>query len=76
MALLSSVPATAYAGAAEQHVSPSWLGGKCIPGEEYLLQLAVPNFYFQMTMAYAILRHDGVALGKFYFIGAVPIQDA
>jgi hypothetical protein len=33
-------------------------------GEDYLLNFALPNFYFHMSMAYAILRHNGVELGK------------
>ena len=38
-------------------------------GQDYLLQFALPNFYFHVTTAYAILRHNGVALGKMDFIG-------
>lgn len=38
-------------------------------GEDYLLKQAVPNFYFHLTTAYAILRHNGVVLGKRDFIG-------
>jgi hypothetical protein len=33
-------------------------------GLAYLLNFALPNFYFHYTMAYAILRHNGIALGK------------
>jgi hypothetical protein len=33
--------------------------------------MALPNFYFHATTAYAILRHAGVDLGKRDFIGAV-----
>ena len=33
-------------------------------GEFYLVGFALPNFYFHMTTAYAILRHNGVELGK------------
>ncbi len=33
-------------------------------GEEYLVGFALPNFYFHVTTAYAILRHNGVVLGK------------
>lgn len=33
-------------------------------GEEYLVGFALPNFYFHVTTAYAILRHNGVELGK------------
>jgi len=35
-----------------------------VKGQPYLLQQATPNFYFHLTTAYAILRHNGVELGK------------
>ena len=41
-------------------------------GQPYLIQFVLPNFYFHTTMAYAILRHNGVELGKRDFVGAVP----
>ena len=37
--------------------------------EDYLLKQALPNFYFHCTTAYAILRHNGVVVGKRDFIG-------
>lgn len=37
-------------------------------GEEYLLTSALPNFYFHVSMAYAILRHNGVPVGKKDFL--------
>jgi hypothetical protein len=33
-------------------------------GKDYLLKFVLPNFYFHITVAYAILRHNGVPLGK------------
>jgi hypothetical protein len=39
-------------------------------GQPYLLHYALPNFYFHTTTAYAILRHNGVDIGKKDFIGA------
>ncbi len=39
-------------------------------GQQYLLGFALPNFYFHITMAYAILRHCGVDIGKRVFLGA------
>jgi hypothetical protein len=39
-------------------------------GREYVLGFVLPNFYFHVTMAYAILRHNGVSLGKRDFLGA------
>ena len=38
-------------------------------GQNYLLKYALPNFYFHMSMAYALLRKGGVELGKTDFIG-------
>lgn len=39
-------------------------------GQTYLIQFALPNFYFHISMAYAILRHNGVEIGKRDFMGA------
>ena len=33
-------------------------------GEAYLKHWAIPNMYFHITIAYAILRHNGVEVGK------------
>ena len=40
-----------------------------VKGTPYLLNHALPKFYFHVTMAYAILRHEGVALRKGDFMG-------
>ncbi len=40
------------------------------PGQQYLLSFALPNFYFHLTTAYAILRHNGIEIGKRDFLGA------
>jgi hypothetical protein len=40
-------------------------------GQGYLLHFALPNFYFHLTTAYAILRHKGIRIGKRDFIGSV-----
>ena len=47
------------------------LQGKDVPfnGLQYLLGFAWPNFYFHATTVYAILRHNGVEVGKRDFIG-------
>jgi hypothetical protein len=38
-------------------------------GEDYLLRQALPNFFFHATTAYAIMRHNGVPVGKRDFLG-------
>jgi hypothetical protein len=42
-----------------------------IGGEDYLLQVAVPDAHFHVSMAYAILRHNGVDIGKRDFRGPI-----
>ncbi|HEY5948799.1 MAG TPA: DUF1993 domain-containing protein [Kofleriaceae bacterium] len=41
---------------------------------DYVVQFALPNFYFHVVTAYAILRHKGVQLGKNDYIGGLPMQ--
>ncbi|WP_010490277.1 DUF1993 domain-containing protein [Pseudomonas sp. S9] len=40
-------------------------------GQMFLLHFALPNFYFHISCSYAILRHNGVKIGKMDFLGAV-----
>ncbi|WP_295961007.1 DUF1993 family protein [Rhodoferax sp.] len=40
-----------------------------LPGEAFLSQYALPNFFFHLTSAYALLRQQGVPLGKADFDG-------
>jgi hypothetical protein len=72
---LETVKESDYAGAADRKVAPAWMQGKWVRGEEYLLQAAIPNFFFHVTTAYAILRHSGVPLGKMDYIGSLPMRD-
>jgi uncharacterized protein len=43
-----------------------------IAGQPYLNHFVLPNFYFHITTAYAILRANGVDVGKRDYMGAVP----
>jgi uncharacterized protein len=47
-----------------------------IGGKDYLLQVAMPNAYFHIAMAYAILRHKGVGIGKGEFLGPINFVGA
>jgi hypothetical protein len=74
LSYLESVKPADFDGAAERHVSqPRW-AGKYLTGQEFALQHMVPNFYFHVTTAYAILRHNGVDLGKKDYLGAMPFK--
>ena len=43
-------------------------------GDDYLNHFVLPNFYFHLTAAYAILRHCGVDIGKRDFLGQIPLK--
>ncbi len=68
---LQSVPAAQIDGSEDKDiVIPRRDGSMTMKGEAYLKHFALPNFYFHMTTAYALLRHNGVELGKTDFLGA------
>jgi len=47
---------------------PRW-EGRTMTGADYFVEHAVPNFFFHLTTAYAILRHNGVPIGKRDYLG-------
>ena len=49
-------------------------GGERLTGYEYATMYALPNFYFHATTAYAILRKNGVPIGKGDYLGQLPLQ--
>jgi hypothetical protein len=64
-----------FDGAETRLVTLPFLEGKVIDGRDYLLEMGLPNFFFHATTAYAILRHSGVPLGKFDYIGSMNVRD-
>jgi uncharacterized protein len=68
-AYLDGFSAADFEGAATRRVTqPRW-EGQYMLGADYFWQHALPNFFFHATHAYAILRHNGVSLGKKDFLG-------
>lgn len=66
LAWLATIPATALDGAEEREITMPAGNGQTqtLRGEDYLKHWALPNLFFHITTAYAILRHKGVKLGK------------
>jgi uncharacterized protein len=73
---LDTVTEADFKGAETRAVALPFLEGKTILGSDYLTEMVLPNFYFHVTTAYAILRHNGVDLGKRDFIGSLRLQNA
>jgi hypothetical protein len=63
-----------FKGAEDRVISqPRW-EGKVMSATDYLLEHVVPNFYFHLSHSYAILRHNGVHLGKRDFLGTLTMR--
>lgn len=59
---------------ADQKITFPWYPGAHLKGHDYLTSFAIPNFYFHLTTAYALLRSSGVPIGKSDFMGEINWQ--
>ena len=68
---LDGFTAKDFEGAATRSITqPRW-EGKVMTGADYFVEHALPNFYFHLSHVYALLRHNGVGVGKRDFLGAL-----
>jgi hypothetical protein len=44
-------------------------------GFDYAREYVLPNFFFHVSMAYAILRKEGAPIGKADYMGGLPLKD-
>ena len=75
VAYLQSLSAASFDGAAERKITLPYLPGKFMLGEGYAREYALPNFYFHVAIAYALVRRNDVAIGKADYINGMPLQD-
>ena len=72
IAFIESVPAEKIDGSEDRiitmKIGPNEMS---FPGLSYLSHFVIPNFYFHVTTAYNILRHNGVEIGKRDYIGSI-----
>ena len=72
VSFIESVPAEKIDGSEERRiVIPVRNEELVFTGLQYLTGFVIPNFYFHVTTAYGILRHNGVELGKRDFLGKI-----
>jgi hypothetical protein len=71
IAFLHSIDAAQFDGSETRSITIKF-GGPEIQflGQAYLLTFALPHFYFHVTTAYNILRHNGVEIGKLDYLGS------
>lgn len=63
-----------YQGAETRQIKIPFAPNMYLPGSEYLTEFVLPNLYFHTTTAYAILRHNGVELGKGDYLGQLNFR--
>ena len=67
---IKSIEAKKLEGAEDRDITfPIGSETMTLKGADYLLQFSQPNFYFHLMVAYAILRHNGIKIGKDDFMG-------
>ena len=68
---ITGLPQDGIEASAQRDITTSsGANAKQFKGQVYLVHYALPHFYFHATTAYAILRHNGVEVGKKDFIGS------
>ncbi len=69
---VQSVPAAKINGSEDKDITvPRRDGSMVLKGEVFLKYFSLPNFFFHVTTTYALLRHNGVELGKVDYLGAL-----
>lgn len=73
-AYLDTFKASDFDGAEKRTISnPRW-EGKTMAAPDYFVEHAVPNFFFHVSMTYALLRHNGVDVGKRDYLGQLSLR--
>jgi hypothetical protein len=71
-AFIGSLDAIRFDGSEQREVvlRPGTPRERTFTGQAYLLSYGLPQFFFHVTTAYALLRHSGIEIGKRDFMGA------
>ena len=72
LAFIDGLDASAFAGSETREIvlRPGTPKEKKLSGQAYLVHYGLPQFFFHVTTAYALLRHNGQAIGKRDYMGA------
>jgi hypothetical protein len=70
IAFLDTIKPEQFEGRENVEVTfPVGNGTRSLKAQDYLIGFVIPHFYFHCTTAYALLRHNGLAIGKRDFFG-------
>lgn len=71
LAFIGALPAAAFDGAERREIviRPGTPKERRFSGQDYLLHYGLPQFFFHHTTSYALLRHNGIEIGKLDYMG-------
>ena len=72
---LKTITEESFAEAKDRHITLSYFPGKYMTGFDYAREYAIPNFFFHVTTAYALIRKNDVAIGKADYVNGLPFRD-
>lgn len=72
---VNSVSEESFVGAEERQITLPYFPGLYMTGLDYAREYVLPNFFFHVTTAYAILRKHGAAIGKADYMGGLPLKN-
>lgn len=75
IAYLDTITESDFVGTQQREIVSPIFRGKALRPPDYLNEMVLPNFYFHVSMAYAILRHNGVPLGKDDYLGSLRLYE-
>ncbi len=74
LAFLDTFKPEQFSNAAEQKIVLPYIPDMYQTGTDYFVDFALPNFFFHMSIVYALMRAQGVQLGKMDFLGSLKLQ--
>lgn len=75
LAYFATISESDFDGEEDRLIELPFYQGKALSAFDYVTGFVLPNFYFHVTIAYAILRKEGVPLGKLDYLGSLPFVD-
>lgn len=79
MAFLQTLTEASFAGGEDRQIIlsyfPKYFPGKYMAGFDFVREQLIPNFFFHFSMAYALVRLQGVEIGKADYINGLPLRD-
>jgi hypothetical protein len=72
---LKTITPEQFADAETRKITVSYIPGKYFEGYDFALEYMMPNVYFHVVAAYALLRHNGISVGKADYAGGLTLKD-